>query len=55
MQLEKKELMSVVGGFNFTATFFGHIVRGVTVVYELGRAFGSSLRRIRTGNFCTFR
>lgn len=53
MLLKEEELLKVVGGFAFTATFLNAIARGITTIYNLGRAVGSTIRRIRYGKICS--
>lgn len=50
--LEKEELLKVVGGVNITGAFINSIYRGINSVLELGRSFGSALRRIKGGKMC---
>lgn len=54
MILEKTELLSVEGGINITGTLLNSLTRGITVVMDVGRALGSSIRRALTGNLCGF-
>ena len=51
--LDKKELLQIVGGFSFTASFLNAIARGITTFMDVGRAFGSSLRRAIGGSMCS--
>ncbi len=52
--LNNDELLLVEGGFNITGSMLTSIVRGISTVLEAGRSFGSSIRRIYTGNLCGF-
>lgn len=49
--MKKDELLEVRGG-GVSATFISAISRGVSVFYDLGRAFGSAVRRSTSGKTC---
>lgn len=51
MELTNAELMNVTGG-GITATFVSATAKLVNTVYDIGRAFGSAIRRITSGNIC---
>lgn len=51
MELTNTELMDINGG-GVTAAFLQGITKLVNTVYDIGRAFGSSIRRITSGNVC---
>lgn len=50
MKLEKTELQSIIGGAN--ATYINAVVRGVNTLLDIGRSFGSAIRRLTSGNIC---
>lgn len=51
--MSKEELSHIYGGsVTFNSTLINSIVRLVTFAYELGRSFGSSLRRKKEKNYC---
>ena len=50
--LEKEELLKVVGGINITGAFINSLYRGINSILELGRSFGSALRRIVKNAYC---
>ena len=50
-ELTNKELNLVIGGA-VSGAVISSIIRGVTVILELGRSFGSALRRIITKKYC---
>lgn len=52
MQLKDYELNEIVGGA-ISATFLNSVVRGLTVLLEIGRSIGTSIRRYRYGNLCS--
>lgn len=52
MELKKDELLKVIGGINITASFISAISKGINSLLELGRAFGSSIRRIVGNTIC---
>jgi hypothetical protein len=49
--MKKDELINVRGG-GLSATFISAISRGVNTFYELGRSFGSAVRRAISGKTC---
>lgn len=52
MELNKQELLYVVGGISITAAFLSSISKGINSILELGRSFGTSIRRIISGKIC---
>ena len=52
MILNDKELKNIVGG-TITATFINAIVKGLSLLIELGKSLGSSVRRITSGSTCS--
>ena len=50
--LTKKDLLKIVGGINITASFLSAISKGINSILELGRSFGTSIRRIVGNNIC---
>ena len=51
MELTNTELMGITGG-GLSAAFLQGITKLVTTVYDIGRAFGSAIRRLSSGNVC---
>ncbi|MEG0826381.1 MAG: hypothetical protein RR404_02800 [Bacilli bacterium] len=51
-ELNKNELLQVVGGINITASFLAAISRGINSILDLGRSFGTSIRRIAGNRMC---
>ena len=49
--LTNKELMDINGG-GVTAAFLQGTAKLITTVYDIGRALGSAIRRISSGNMC---
>ena len=52
MQLNERELLKVTGGVAVSAALFASIARLGSFALELGRAFGSAIRRSASGNKC---
>lgn len=50
-ELTNKELNLVIGGA-ISGAIISSIIRGVSVILELGRSFGSAVRRMITKNYC---
>ena len=54
MRLNNKELLEVQGGaVTVTATLINALARGISVLFELGKAVGSSIRRSITKTTCS--
>ena len=51
-RLQNDELLKIVGGINITGAFLTSIYKGINTILDLGRSFGSALRRIGTGSMC---
>lgn len=52
-ELKKEEMKCVEGGTSFSAAMLGAIYKVVETIYNLGDAFGSSIRRIIEGKNCS--
>lgn len=54
MELDNKQLIMIYGGTvgGISATMLNAIARGVTVMYSLGRAFGSAIRYVFGKRYC---
>ncbi len=50
--LNNIELNKISGGFSFNASYLNYGVRAINLLLDLGRAFGSALRRIGSGRLC---
>jgi len=50
-RLEAEELKNIYGG-TITGTFINALTKGVNTFLALGRAVGSSIRRLGSGNLC---
>ena len=54
-ELTKEELMEIKGGTNFiSAAFMTAVTRAGNLILDLGRSFGTAIRRIVSGNVCDF-
>lgn len=51
MKLNRNELLNVYGG-TISATLINAIVKGFSVIVDLGKALGSSIRRAVSGKTC---
>lgn len=49
--MSNEELLLVRGG-GITSTFLNSVARLASTVYNLGRAFGSTIRRLVTRSIC---
>ena len=50
-ELTNKELNLVIGGA-ISGAVLSSIIKGVSVILELGRSLGSAVRRMMTKNYC---
>lgn len=50
-KLDDIDLINVTGG-ELSSSLLNSISKIASTIYELGRSFGSSIRRITTGNIC---
>ena len=48
----KRMLKKIKAGASFSSTMINSLVRGFNSFLDIGRYFGSSVRRIFTGNVC---
>ena len=53
MELEKYELLQIQGGVNITASWLNAVARGIEAIMDLGRSFGTAIRRIGSNNVCS--
>ena len=51
MILTQKELIRIKGGA-MSASWFNYLTRAVEVLFKIGRAVGSSIRRVYSHNYC---
>ena len=51
MELNKKELNDIIGG-SISGSIISSIVRGGILILELGRSFGSAIRRLLKKKYC---
>ena len=51
MILGDKDLLNLRGG-NLNATFINAIVKGISLLMELGKTLGSTIRRVTTNSSC---
>lgn len=52
-ELTKEKQLKIVGGA-VSATLWNAINKSVTLILELGRTLGSSIRRLTEGNLCKY-
>ena len=53
-ELKKEESMNLYAG-GLTSSLINAIVKGITAVTDLGRFFGSSLRRLFDNKLCEYK
>lgn len=51
MILKENELKLITGG-TITATFINAVVKGISLIAELGKSLGSTIRRITSDKTC---
>ncbi|MBQ9181030.1 MAG: hypothetical protein IJ134_00080 [Bacilli bacterium] len=53
MELTEIELKNIVGGSTtITSAFVNSIARAIETISELGKSFGSAIRRVSSNNIC---
>ena len=52
MNLKKEELLCIEGGISISGALLNSFSRGIEIILNLGRSFGTSLRRVRDGKIC---
>ncbi len=55
MKLTKKECKKIKAGASITASFLNSLIRGFNSFIDIGRYFGSSVRRLFGGKYCPMR
>lgn len=53
LELNNNELLKIVGGINWSGSFFNSIARAIDTVMDVGRSLGSAIRRITNGSLCS--
>ncbi len=51
MELKNEELNIIVGG-SISGAIISSIIRATTTIFEIGKAFGSSIRRLISRRYC---
>ncbi len=52
MKLTKKEAKMISGGAGISGTLINALIKGFNAFMDIGRYFGSSIRRLIGGNYC---
>lgn len=52
MELTKTELNNIVGG-GLSGAVLSSIIKGVSLIFDIGKSFGSALRRLSTKEYCS--
>ena len=50
--MSNDELLTIHGGADLPSTLINALVRLVDITLEVGRAFGSAIRRLKDGDLC---
>lgn len=53
-ELSKNEMKSIKGGGTISGSLFSALAKGFNVFVDMGRALGSSIRRLVSNNMCDF-
>ena len=53
MRLAKEEAMKIYGG-SVSSTMVNAIVKGISLLIDLGRSLGSTIRRASENNMCSY-
>lgn len=49
--IEKNQLIDIKGGA-ISAAYITALIRGLTIIIDLGKSLGTALRRIQLGKLC---
>lgn len=50
--IDLDEAYYIVGGINITTTLLNSLKNSASLLFDIGRALGSSIRRISSNNIC---
>lgn len=54
-EITKNELEHCIGGgFTLSGTLMNSLIRGASVIMEIGRSLGTAIRRWRSNALCSF-
>ena len=51
-KLRKEEMFKIKGGADFTSAMLNALMRTVSVMFSIGQAVGSAIRRVSGKNYC---
>lgn len=51
-KLDNQELLSINGGLTISGTLINSLVKGISVILDLGRALGTAIRRVTSSTLC---
>lgn len=51
-EINCENLKKIEGGFNLNGTVINYAVKGVQIIFEIGRSIGTTIRRTISGNIC---
>lgn len=51
-ELSKNEMLEVTGSGDITSTIVSTYIKCFGQIYEIGKSFGSAIRRLVTGKIC---
>ncbi len=54
-EINKKELSKIVGGINITGAIISTFVKAIEIALEVGRSFGTSIRRVTGKGICSIK
>lgn len=51
-QIKKEEMFKVKGGAGFSSAMLNALMRTVSVMFSIGQAVGSAIKRAVSGSYC---
>lgn len=54
MRMEEAELKKIIGGATISGTLINSFCKGIEIILEVGRSFGSAIRRLGDHNTCPY-
>lgn len=54
MKLQDEQLKTIIGGAAVSGTLINAFCKGIEIILEVGRSFGSAIRRLGDHNTCSY-
>lgn len=54
-KIKTEEMYTIVGGINITSAILNALTNAASTIFDVGKAFGSAIRRLSSRSLCYFR